>query len=442
LRNLPWLKQTKKTSPEQHRLNANQQIRTLLNDTSVPAAVRNELIQEFTEIETIAEKLQKGEIHIAAFGRVGTGKSSILNALIGREVFSTSPLHGETRSMQRSDWTTANSDHVVLIDTPGIDELDGESREEMARSVARVSDIILMVCEGDLTETEFNAVYDLAGHKRPLLLVLNKSDRYSQGDLDSLIGHLRDRCAGFIDPGCVLTASAAPRPEKVIRIDEEGNEYPSQRPREPDIRTLRAHLWTILEKEGKTLAALNAALFTSELDGRIAAKIVLARKTVADRIIRNYCLAKGLVVAVNPIPVADLLAAAGTDVTMVVHLGNVYGFQLSRREASKLLLTISAQMLLLMSAYWGVNMVSTAMKTISAGMSAALTAGAQGSLAWYATYVTGRAAETWFAKGKSWGSEGPRETINEILDALDQDSILQTARGDIVKKLKTITSNG
>ena len=68
-------------------------------------------------------------------------------------------------------------------------------------------------------------------------------------------------------------------------------------------------------------------------------------------------------------------------------------FQLSRREASKLLLTISAQMLLLMGAYWGVNMVSAAMKTISAGMSTALTAGAQGTLAWYATYVTGIAAQ-------------------------------------------------
>jgi len=76
------------------------------------------------------------------------------------------------------------------------------------------------------------------------------------------------------------------------------------------------------------------------------------------------------------------------------------------------------------------------MKTISAGMSAALTAGAQGTLAWYATYVTGHAAETWFAKGKSWGTEGPKDTINEILSSLDQDSILQSARYDIVSKLK------
>jgi GTP-binding protein Era len=436
LQNLPWLKKSKKKDPEQHLVNANQQIQTLLSDTNIPAAVRQELFQEFAEIEAISEKLQHSEIHIAAFGRVGTGKSSILNALLGREVFSTSPLHGETQLQQSSHWDSFNSDHVVLIDTPGIDELEGEAREELARSVARISDIVLMVSEGDLTETELNAVRSLAKRKRPLLLVLNKSDRYSKSEIQSLLTHLRERCAPFIESDNILTACADPRPEPVIRIDEAGNEKRTNRPRSPDISKLKARLWGILEKEGKTLAALNAALFTSELDARIAGKIVLARKTVAEKIIRNYCLAKGLVVAVNPIPAADLLAAAGTDVAMVVHLGNVYGFQLSRREASKLLLTISAQMLLLMSAYWGVNMISAALKTISAGMSAAITAGAQGTLAWYATYVTGIAAESWFAKGKSWGSGGPKETINEILDSLDRDSILQSARNDIMSKLK------
>ena len=436
MRNLPWLKKAKKNNPEQHLLDANQHIQTLLADTAIPSSVRAELSQEFAEIEVISEKLQKSEIHIAAFGRVGAGKSSLLNALLGRKVFSTSPLHGETKSKQRSEWDSANSDHVVLIDTPGIDELDGEAREELAKSVERVSDIVLLVCEGDLSETELQAVHSLAKRKRPLLLVLNKSDRYSQSETRSLLTHLRKRCETLIEADNILAASADPRPESVILVVEQGNEQRTTRSRPPDIHDLKARLWSILENEGKTLAALNAAVFTNDLDGRIAEKIVLARKTVAEKIIRNYCLAKGLVVAVNPVPAADLLAAAGTDVAMVIHLGNVYGFRLSRREASKLLLTISAQMLLLMGAYWGVNMVSAAMKTISAGMSAALTAGAQGTLAWYATYVTGIAAESWFAKGKSWGSQGPKDTINEILDSLDRDSILQSARDDILGKFK------
>ena len=66
-------------------------------------------------------------------------------------------------------------------------------------------------------------------------------------------------------------------------------------------------------------------------------RIVAARKTVAEKIIRKYCVGKGLLVALNPVPVTDLLAAAGSDIAMVIHLGEVYGFKLSRREASRLL---------------------------------------------------------------------------------------------------------
>lgn len=34
-----------------------------------------------------------------------------------------------------------------------MEQLEGEAREELARSVARVSDIVLMVCEGDLNRS-------------------------------------------------------------------------------------------------------------------------------------------------------------------------------------------------------------------------------------------------------------------------------------------------
>ena len=156
---------------------------------------------------------------------------------------------------------------------------------------------------------------------------------------------------------------------------------------------------------------------------------------MAEKIIRKYCIGKGLLVALNPVPVTDLLAAAGSDIAMVMHLGEVYGFRLSRREASKLLLTISAQMVALMGAYWGMNLVSSALKTVSAGLSTALTAASQGALAWYATYLTGKMAQTWFARGKSWGDAGPRETARDILASLDRDSLLRTAREDIQGRL-------
>ena len=417
--------------PEQHLLEANRNLRDLLEDTQIPTSVRAELQAEFDEIERLAEKLRREEIHVAVFGRVGTGKSSLLNALIGESLFSASPLHGETSSAHQAHWQAVEHGRVELIDTPGIDELDGETRAQLAERVARRADILLMVCEGDLTRVEFNALETLARRGRPLLLVLNKADRYTQNELQLLLERLRERCADLLPAQHVISAAADPRPQTLVRIEPSGREVEESRARPADVSALRALLWSILEREGKTLAALNAALFAAELDGTVAQRIVEARRDVAERIIRNYCLTKGVAVAANPIPVADLLAAASIDIALVLHLGEVYGFKISRREASRLLLTIATQLAALMGAYWGINLVSTALKTVSAGLSTALTVSAQGALAWYATYLTGSIAESWFARGKAWDDGGPRETVRRIMDSLDRDSILVSAREEI-----------
>jgi GTPase SAR1 family protein len=394
------------------------------------------LSAEFEDIEAISNKLRNGEIHIAAFGRVGTGKSSLLNALMQRKVFSTSPLHGETKNENREGWRSLREGHVVLIDTPGIDELDGTEREAMARRISNRADVTLMLCEGDLTQLEFQALEQLCAVQRTVLLILNKSDRYTPEELALLLDRLKDRCGNLLPSDRIVSASSDPRPKTVIYVDRSGKEKEEHRSVSPDIDLVRETLWSILEKEGQALAALNAAIFASELDEKIATKIVQARQSVAEKIIRNYCIGKGLVVAFNPVPVTDLLAAAGSDVAMVIHLGEVYGFKLSRREATKLLFTISAQLVALMSAYWGMNLVSSALKTASAGLSTALTATAQGALAWYATYLTGKMAQTWFSKGKSWGNAGPRKTARAILASLDRDSIIRTARQDLSNRLK------
>lgn len=430
-------KETEKAEANWYLLEANQHLQDLIQDTGIPSAVKAELSTEFDEIAAISRKLEQQEIHIAVFGRVGVGKSSLLNAFLQKDVFASSPLHGETQQEARESWCAIREGHLILIDTPGIDELDGAAREEMARSISRRADIILLVCEADLTDLEFRSLRQATKGGRTVLLVLNKSDRYSAAELKLLMQRLQQRCEAVLRAEHIIAAAAEPRPETVIRIGADDSEEEFQRARSPDIAVLQERLWELLEKKGKSLAALNAALFASELDQKVASRIVAARQSVAEKIIRNYCLGKGLVVAVNPVPVADLLAAAGTDVTMVIHLGEVYGFSLSRREASKLLLTISAQLLALMGAYWGMNLVSSAMKTISAGLSTTLTAAAQGALAWYATYLTGKMAQTWFSRGKSWGKTGPRDTARAILASLDRESILSTARKDILARIKS-----
>jgi uncharacterized protein (DUF697 family) len=141
-------------------------------------------------------------------------------------------------------------------------------------------------------------------------------------------------------------------------------------------------------------------------------------------------------VALNPVPVADLLAAAALDVALVVHLSKVYGLPMTRAEATGLLGTVVAQLAALMGAIWGVHLVASALKGLSAGLSTALTAAAQGALAWYATLLVARAAERYLAQGKSWGPLGPKRVVQDIVASLDRDSVLREARAEILRRLK------
>jgi len=414
---------------------ARESLRELINDARLPDGVRESLAHDYEAVEGMLDKLEHGHLHLAVFGRVSTGKSSLLNALIGEEAFSVSPLHGETRHSSMQPWSEVEAGGVFLIDTPGLDEAGGEDREAMAREVAGRSDLVIFVLDSDITDTELHALRTLLAQGRPVLLVLNKSDLFTGDEIAALLQSIRDKTNGLVEPAHILAVAAQPRPQIVVEVDESGNETECERQREPDVGKLRLRLWDILDAEGKTLAALNASLFAADLSDQVGRRILAARREIGEKLVRTYCVGKGIAVAFNPVPVADLFAAAFIDVGMVVHLSRVYDLPLSQKEAGSLVKVIVAESAALMGTVWALHFVSSALKVGTAGLSTIVTAGAQGAIAYYSTYVVGQVASKYLGQGKSWGEGGPKHVVNKILNSLDRDTVLADARREIQARL-------
>jgi GTPase len=420
-----------------HHDQAEESLRALLEDPQVPAAVRSSLAADFSRLEAMLGKLQRDELHLAVFGRVSVGKSALANALLGESAFEVGVLHGTTREATPRPWQEVAGSGVHLIDTPGIDELDGEAREKLAIEVAGISDLVVFVVDGDMTSRERDALVLLAGTERPLLLALNKADRYDEDELSRLLARLREHAAGLVQAEDVVAVSAQPPPLRRVSLDAEGHERVEMIRQAANIDALRRRLTDVLTREGRTLSALNASLFAGRLTDAVAQRIVVARRELAAKVIRQYCIAKSVAVALNPIPVADLLAAGALDAALVMHLARVYGLPITRREAGGLIATICAQLAALMGAIWGIHLAASALKGISAGMSTVLTATAQGALAWYATEIVGRAADRYLAAGKSWGDLGAKRVVSDIVASLDRESILREARTEILRRLRS-----
>ncbi|MDQ0011431.1 small GTP-binding protein [Luteibacter jiangsuensis] len=411
-------------------------LRGLLEDPSIPSHVREAMAADFQRVERMLDRLENEELHVAVFGRVSAGKSALGNALLGRDAFEVGVLHGTTTEAGAARLDEAASAGLVLIDTPGINELGGEAREKLAFEVAEVSDLIIFVADGDLTREERDALRTLASTRRPLLVALNKADRYSDDERESLLERLRQHAANLVRREDVIAVTARPAPRDVMEVDAAGKERHLREPRAADVAALKARLLAIAEREGKALSAINAGLFAGRLTDQVSERIAATRRDVASGVIRQYCIAKAVAVALNPVPVADLLLAGGLDAAMVVQLGRVYGLPLTRSESGRLVAVITTQLAALMGAVWGVQLVSSALKGLSGGLSVVVTAAAQGALGWYATVLIGRAAEHYLVTGKSWGEHGAKRAVAEIVASLDRDSILREAREEILRRLR------
>ncbi|MBX3725440.1 MAG: GTP-binding protein [Xanthomonadales bacterium] len=446
---LPWPRR-RRTAPdagapatgERHRDRARASLAALRDDPAIPPAIRQQLAADFAEVETLLGRLERGDLHIAVFGRVSVGKSALLNALAGRALFEVGVLHGTTTVHSLADWRESGAGKVVLVDTPGIDELDGDAREQLAFEVAGRADLLMFVVEGDPVRVEREALDRLLALQRPLLLVLNKADRFPPETRARLLTRLRELAGPTLPAENVIAVAALPAPLARIERDARGGERRHAQAREPEIAALQSRLLEILEREGRSLAALNAGLFAGQLVEQVAQRVAALRRDQAARVIRGYCLAKGVTVALNPVPVADLVAAAGLDIALVVHLGRVYGQPLSRREAGRVIATIAAQLAGLMAGLWAINLGASALKAVSAGLSTAVTAGAQGALGWYATLVVGRVVERWLLQGRQWGPDGPGRVVREILDSLDRGSVLREARTEILARIRRPARRG
>ena len=64
----------------------------------------SQLSGELSSLDRQLKRLINRHIRVAAFGRVGVGKSSLLNALIGKQIFETDVAHGCTRNTKIARW--------------------------------------------------------------------------------------------------------------------------------------------------------------------------------------------------------------------------------------------------------------------------------------------------------------------------------------------------
>ncbi len=440
-------------------------LRNLISNLDLTAEEQKGLETEIERLTGMLDKLEQSVISIAAFGMVGRGKSSVLNALLGDNVFLTGPLHGVTRTIETANWTLNqenigrqeasffkvslpifNQGKIELIDTPGIDEIDGETRAIMAQQIAQQSDLILFVISGDITKVEFEALSQLREFGKPMILVFNKIDQYPETDRQLIYDKItNERVKELISPDEIIMVAAAPL-KKQAHKEVNGKISIKYEKSQAEITNLKLKILEILEREGKALLALNSMLFADNINEEIIKRKLKIRAKLADKLIQKSVMTKAVAIALNPVTVMDIFSGAIIDVSMIVTLSRLYNLPITNQGAVNLLKQIalsmggiSASELLATLGLSGIKSILGMTTPLTGGLSLApylAIAITQGSIAGVSSFIIGEITKSYLANGASWGEESPKLVVKKIIASLDEKSILNRIKYELTSKLR------
>ena len=275
------------------------------------------------ELKELAAR--KDAVHLCFFGEVSSGKSSLIKALVPDANVVVDVVGGSTDDIRHHRWRDDSGAEILLTDVPGIGGEDGLT--EMATEEAKRANVVLFVCDSDLTRPEIASITSLLTFDKPLVIVLNKADRFTADEQAALMEKLLERIeriGGQLDRDHVVAVSAGGKVD-VIERSEDGSEDSVRRTRPADIGVLVVAINRMLAEEGESLDVRRERAVFRMAAARLAEAEGEYRLQRSEQIIRSSTR-KAIVGALAAIsPGTDILIQGYIGTAMTQELCRLYG---------------------------------------------------------------------------------------------------------------------
>ncbi|MGD1712743.1 YcjF family protein [Dapis sp. BLCC M172] len=386
---------------------------------------RQALLSRSQEIEA---SLARGDVKVVVFGTGSAGKTSVVNALIGRMVGKVEAPMGSTKAGETYHLKMQGLEQEILItDTPGILEagIAGTERGELARIFATEANLLLFVVDNDLQNSEYTALISLAEIGKRSLVVFNKTDLYTEEDKEAIVVKLRERLLGIVSKIDIVAIAANPQS---VRL-ESGEMYLP----EPDTMPLIRRMAAVLRAEGEDLIADNILLQSQRLGEEARRLIDTQRRRQADKVVERFQWIGAGVIAVTPLPVVDVLATAAVNAQMVVEIGKVYGCELNLERGQELAMSLAKTLAGLGIVEGAIKLIYTALQLTVATF--LIGKAIQGVSAAYLTRIAGKSFIEYFRQNQDWGDGGMTEVVQRQFQLVKKDEFVKSFVKDAITKI-------
>lgn len=241
-----WLRPRRKRPEQAQRPLTEQSLEEQLLDSARDGVNVSPALAEMSEYR---RRRTGGEVYIAVFGEVSAGKSSLVKALLPAAQAESDPRAGTTTEVRHYTWEAQSGDRVVIADLPGFNLDD----DDTARDECRRAHLVVFLCDADLSASQAEQLDFLRAQGKPVIVALNKSDRYSAEERDSLLRAMREKSG--LDEADVIAIQSGGR-EEVVRLLGEGMERRDVRERPAQVEPLRRAVQRHLDENRALMESL------------------------------------------------------------------------------------------------------------------------------------------------------------------------------------------
>ena len=265
-------------------------------------------------------RLKEKKIRISAYGKSGTGKSSVLNSLLKKDIFKTDIINGSTREIQSEELALKDQmlNSIEFLDSPGFDFCNIKFPEKIY-SCIKHSDLILFIVSGDINRNELSEINSLIKDGKKIIVILNKIDLFKKNELKEVIENIKFKL---------------PKDSNIpIIVNHKNN--------------LNHYITKIINRHGEMLLTLNSLHLADKLFMQIKEQRLRRRQKLAQSTIGKFSTIKASAVALNPFIFFDVAGSFALDTALIGELIKIYDLNLKGESTRKIFKNISMNNLFL-----------------------------------------------------------------------------------------------
>ncbi|GAA4923713.1 50S ribosome-binding GTPase [Stackebrandtia albiflava] len=280
------------------------------------------ITKRFAE-EISQARRELGTVNIAVFGNTGVGKSTLLNAVFGRDLAATGTGDSVTAHIQ---YHGGAPEPLGIYDTPGfetggaerqlLDEISHVFADNHRKPLSEQIHVVWFVENSQthrFVDSQANIVTHLAGFGVPVMMILTRVRRTPSGDTPKATREL----------AAAITARNLP-------VTPRGKVFLVNALADPEMGDPSHGLAELLDA---TFAAIPDSLHEALV---AAQRLDLVRKRrAAAKIVNRFSLTSGAAGA-TPVPVADLVLVTGSLTRMFARISAAYGIPFRKKQLARL----------------------------------------------------------------------------------------------------------